>query len=64
MDTKSPQYKHLPLLTAIYVTLAQVSYVLAYEMISFKSFLLPTGILVFLLDFCIQSVYCSRSLRV
>lgn len=52
----SPQFKFLPFITALYVTLSQVSYVLAYKMVPIQSFLLPAGVIAFLLVYTISDI--------
>src|SRR5471030_586494 len=54
--TPTPQYKHLPLITALYVALTQVSYVLAYKIVVYKSFSLPAGITAVLMVYNISDV--------
>ena len=56
MPENNPKYLFLPLITGLYITLSQVSYVLAYKIVPFNTLLLPAGILVFLCVYTISDI--------
>lgn len=56
MQSNRTMYKYLPFIAALYVTFGQISYVLAYKMVSFSIFVLPAGVIVFPIIYTLSDV--------